>query len=297
MSGETPSPVRRINLPASANVTAQSQRSGRVGQWSQFSGLYYRELIKTFRNPLVLAITVIQPFMWLAFFGSSFENVPGGISSLKPLLCGGNVGCLTHLTSYTQFLLPGVMATSMLSVGMFGAMSTIQDKRFGFMKRILITPTSKATVYLSKALGSATRGLVGIPVMIVAALAFGVSFQGDPIMWVGWLLGLSFLGFGFSALFLAVTASSTDWQTPGVISNFITMPLMFASGALFPSANYPTWMQYIADYNPVGYAALLGRDVVVYGTIDWAYLGYLALFAGVMLVIGTTVAARYLKVE
>jgi ABC-2 type transport system permease protein len=297
VSGETPSPVRSLNLPVSARAAPPAVRNVRVGQWSQFSGLYYRELIKTFRNPLVLAITVIQPFMWLAFFGSSFANVPGGISSLRPLLCGDNVGCLTHLTSYTQFLLPGVMATSMLSVGMFGAMSTIQDKRFGFMKRILITPTSKATVYLSKAMGSATRGLVGIPVMIVAALAFGVQFQGDLLMWCGWILGLAFLSFGFSALFLAVTASSTDWQTPGVIANFITMPLMFASGALFPSANYPTWMVYIADYNPVGYAALLGRDVVVYGTIDWAYLGYLALFAAVMVAIGTTVASRYLKVE
>ena len=297
MSTEHPSPVRRIGAPATAEAAPAVGHAAATGQWSQFSGLYYRELVKTFRNPLVLAITVIQPFMWLAFFGSSFANVPGGIASLRPLLCGSNIGCLSHLTSYTQFLLPGVMATSMLSVGMFGAMSTIQDKRFGFMKRILITPTSKATVYLAKALGSATRGLVGIPVMLVAAVVFGVQFQGDLLMWAGWLLGLALLGFGFSALFLAVTASSTDWQTPGVIANFITMPLMFASGALFPSSNYPAWMIYIADFNPVSYAALLGRDVVVYGTVEWAYLGYLALFAALMVAIGTAVASRYLKVE
>ena len=99
----------------------------------------------------------------------------------------------------------------MLTVGMFGAMSTIQDKRFGYMKRILLTPTSKTTVYLSKALGSATRGLVQIPVMIVAALAFGVHLYGDPLMWAGWVLCLVFLALGFSFLFLAVTASSTDW--------------------------------------------------------------------------------------
>jgi len=78
-------------------------------------------------------------------------------------------------------------------------------------------------------------------------------------MWAGWVLGIFFLGLGMSSFFLAVTASSTDWQTPGVISNFITMPLMFASGALLPLANFPSWMQAIASVNPVSFSALLGR--------------------------------------
>jgi ABC-2 type transport system permease protein len=276
-----------IALPT-VNVPVTPQVSASVGQWSQFSGLYAREMLRTFRNPWVLVITVVQPFMWLAFFGSSFVGVP--ISTLDSLLHA-------NITSYTQFLLPGVLATSMLSIGMFGSMSTIQDKRFGFMKRILITPTQKATVFLAKALGSATRGLVQIPVMLAAALVFGVRFSGDPIMWLGWFLGLVLLGFGVSCMFLAITASSTDWQTPGVISNFITMPLMFASGALFPAANFPVWMQVISKWNPVSYAALLGRGVVVYGSIDWSYLGYLVIFAALMGSIGTFVASRYMKVE
>ncbi|HLM90449.1 MAG TPA: ABC transporter permease [Thermoplasmata archaeon] len=259
-----------------------------VPQLRQFTGLYGREILKTFRNPFVLVITIVQPFMWLAFFGSSFSAVP--IGELELLLH-------TQIQSYLQFLIPGVLATSMLSIGMFGSMSTIQDKRFGFMKRILITPTSKATVYLAKALGSATRGMVQIPVMIVAGLAFGVHFGGDPLEWAGWFLCLALMGFGFSCMFLAVTASSTDWQTPGVISNFITMPLMFASGALFPTANFPSWMQTIAAYNPVTYTALFGRGIVLTGTADWAYLGYVAIFAVAMVTIGTLVASRYLKVE
>jgi ABC-2 type transport system permease protein len=260
----------------------------RVRQGTQFGALYAREVLKTFRNPFVLVITVVQPFMWLAFFGSSFSGVP--LSTLDVLLHA-------HIQSYLQFLLPGVLSTSMLSIGMFGSMSTIQDKRFGFMKRILITPTSKATVYLAKALGSATRGMVQIPVMIAAALIFGVHFSGDPLMWAGWLLCLVLLGFGFSCMFLALTASSTDWQTPGVISNFITMPLMFASGALFPTANFPVWMQTISAYNPVTYSALFGRGIVLDGTADWLYLGYVAIFAAVMVSVGTLVASRYLKVE
>jgi len=278
------SETRHATLPATPAGAAQHS----IPQGRQFAGLYAREVLKTFRNPFVLIITFVQPFMWLAFFGSSFSGVP--LSELDLLLHA-------HIQSYLQFLLPGTLATSMLSIGMFGSMSTIQDKRFGFMKRILITPTSKATVYLTKALGSATRGMVQIPVMVAAAYAFGVRLNGDPLMWAGWVLSLVLLGFGFSCMFLAITASSTDWQTPGVISNFITMPLMFASGALFPTANFPVWMQTIAEYNPVTYAALFGRDIVLSGVAHWNYLGYVALFAAAMVAIGTLVASRYLKVE
>jgi ABC-2 type transport system permease protein len=259
-----------------------------IPQTRQFVGLYLREILRTFRNPLVLVITFTQPFMWLAFFGSSFSAVP--LSELDALLH-------TPVQSYLQFLIPGILTTSMLTIGMFGSMSTIQDKRFGFMKRILITPTSKSTVYLAKALGSTTRGFVGIPVMLLAGLAFGVHYGGDPLMWAGWILCLILLGFGFSCMFLAVTASSTDWQTPGVLSNFITMPLMFASGALFPTANFPPWMQTIAAFNPVTYAALFGRNIVLTGQADWTYFAYVAIFAGIMVSLGTLVASRYLKVE
>ena len=276
--------TKNLTLPATAVRTP----GGSFGQGSQNVGLYSPEIIPTFRNPWVLSITIVQPFMWLAFFGSSFANV--SLPELEAFLH-------IHIQSYLQFLLPGVLATSMLTVGMFGAMSTIQDKRFGYMKRILLTPTSKTTVYLSKTLGSATRGLVQVPVMVVAALAFGVQLGGDPLMWAGWVLSLALLALGFSCLFLAVTASSTDWQTPGVISNFLMMPLMFASAALFPASNFPAWMETIANWNPVTYAALFGRDVVVSGTADWLYLGYVAIFAGVMVLAGTLVARKYLKAE
>jgi ABC-2 type transport system permease protein len=253
---------------------------------SQFWGLYARELLRTFRNPFVLVITVVQPFMWLAFFGSSFANAP---ASFLHSFVGAN--------NYIAFLLPGTLSTSMLSVGMFGSMSTIQDKRFGFMKRILITPTSKGVIFLSKALGGATRGLVQFPIMVVAATVFGVSFRLSPIEWAAWVTCLFLLAIGFASLFLAVTASSTDWQTPGVVSNFITMPLMFASTALFSSQFFPSWMVAISSVNPITFSALLGRAFVLGTAVPWQNLGYLGAFAVGMLAIGYFVSSRWLKVD
>jgi len=254
--------------------------------WSPLWGLYWREIVRTFRNPFVLLITVVQPFMWLAFFGSSFSLAPS--TALKGFFGASN---------YIQFLLPGVLSTSMLSVGMFGSMSTIQDKRFGFMKRILITPTSKGTVFLTKSLGSATRGLVQFPVMIAAAFAFGVPLDLTPLEWVAWVAALMLLAIGFCSLFLAITARSTDWQTPGVVANFITMPLMFSSAALFGSTYFPDWMKDISSVNPITFSALLGRSFVLGTGTNWADLGYLAIFSGAMLVMGYFVSSRWLRVE
>ncbi|MBX8636187.1 MAG: ABC transporter permease [Thermoplasmata archaeon] len=253
---------------------------------NQFSGLLTREIMKTYRNPWIIAITVVQPFMWLAFFGSSFASAP------KSFLEG-----FFHTSSYIAFLLPGVLSTSMLTVGMFGSMSTIQDKRFGYMKRILLTPTDKATIFVAKSMGSTTRGMVQLPVMVIAAFLFGVSFPLNPILWIGWILALFFLGLGFSSLFMAMTVSSTDWQTPGVISNFITMPLMFSSTALFPQANFPAWMRAISSVNPVTFSATLGRSIVLGGAVDWTPLGYLAIFAVLMLFVGSVMATKWLRVE
>jgi len=118
-----------------------------------------------------------------------------------------------------------------------------------------------------------------------------------PLEWVGWVFGLLLLAIGFSSLFLAITAPSTDWQTPGVVSNFITMPLMFASASLFPSTFFPSWMQAISGVNPITFSATLGRSFLLGTSVDWWNLGYLAIFAGAMLSLGYIVSARWLKVE
>jgi ABC-2 type transport system permease protein len=253
--------------------------------WSQFEALFSREIKRIYRNPFVMVVTVVQPFIWLAFFGSSLANAPKAF-----------ILSYFGTTNYIAFLLPGVLSTSMLTVGMFGSMSSIQDKRFGYMKRILITPTSKAVVFLSKVFGATTRGLIQIPVMIAAAIVFGVHFH-FSVYWIAWIAGLFLLGLGFSAMFLGLTVSSTDWQTPGVISNFITMPLMFASTALFPKTGFPSWMKAISSVNPVTFSATLGRSIALGSDPSMIYLGYLALFAAIMIGLGTLAASKWLKVE
>lgn len=96
---------------------------------NQLAGLYTRELKKTYRNPAVILMSIIQPLMWLAFFGSSFTSAPRLF-----------LENFFHTNNYIAFLLSGQLSTSMLFVSMFSSMSLIQDKRFGYLRRIMLPP-------------------------------------------------------------------------------------------------------------------------------------------------------------
>ncbi|MCY0849445.1 ABC transporter permease [Sulfuracidifex metallicus] len=249
--------------------------------------LYKRELKRTFRSKFMWLTILIQPLMWLIFFGSSFSGAPAQF-----------LESFFHTKDYIAFILPGELSISMVTVGMFSSMSLVQDKRFGYLRRVLVTPTRKSAIFLAKVMGGMTRGLLQIPVMLLASLALGVSFNLSATALVEWIIGMVFLGIGFSSLYSIITINSSDWQAPGVISNLINFPLMFSSTALFPRAFFPSWLKIISDGNPITYAAEVGRDALVYGdppTID--YMLFLVLFGTVFLILGIIVSDKYLKAE
>ncbi len=248
--------------------------------------LFIRELKKTFRNKAVVGMMIIQPIMWLAFFGSSFSHVPSSFLST-----------FFHTNNYIAFLLPGELAASMLFVGMFSSMSMIQDKRFGFLKRILVTKAPKESLFFGKVFGAATRGLISIPVMMLVSLAFGVVFHLNILGFVVWIAGLLLLGIGMASVYSIITMRSNDWQTPGVVSNLINLPLMFSSTALFPSTIFPQWMRDISSVNPLSFAADLGRSFVLNTPLNAIYLLYLAIFCFLFLGLGTLASRRWLRAE
>lgn len=249
--------------------------------------LYEREMKRFFRSRYMWVMILAQPIMWIIFFGSSFSQVP------KEFL-----ETFFHTTDYIAFIVPGELSVSMMMIGSFSSMSLIQDKRLGYLRRILITPTRKSAVFYAKVLGGMTRGIIQVPIMILVSLLVGVKYNVDWLGLLEWIIGLIFLGIGFSSLYGIITANTSDWQAPGVVSNLLNLPLMFSSTALFPTAFFPSWLKLISDGNPLTYAAELGRDALLYGDPpNPLYLLYLVAFGIIMLVIGTIVIEKYLTVD
>lgn len=254
---------------------------------NQFIGLYMREFKNTYRNPAVIVLSIVQPLLWIVFFGSSFAEAPRLF--LEDFFQTDN---------YIAFLLSGQLSISMLFVGMFSSLSLIQDKKSGYLRRIMVTPTRSYVVFLSKVFGSSTRGMLQVPVVFLGVILLGVDLPAS-IGLIAFVVALFLLSLGLSSIYLLITMKSSDWQIPTVISNFINLPLMFSSTALFPNENFPPWMQFISNINPVSYSSTFGRDIIITNNnyIPWEYFVYLLFFASIMLIIGMIVATKTLKID
>lgn len=255
---------------------------------NQLTALYVREIKNTYKNPAVIVLSVAQPLLWILFFGSSFTLAP------QPFLKD-----FFHTNNYMAFLLSGQLSASMLFVGMFSSLSLIQDKKSGYLRRIMVTPTRNFVIFLAKVLGSSTRGMFQVPIVFLGVMLFGVTIP-DPIGLIAFVVTLFLLSLGLSSIYLLLTMKSSDWQIPTIISNFINLPLMFASTALFPNENFPNWMQFISNLNPISYSSNFGREIIIptsNTSIDWMYFFYLLVFALVMIIIGIIVATKTLKIE
>lgn len=270
-------------MEKSNHVSNKIIRSG-----NQFTGLYVREIKNTFRNPAVIVLSIVQPLLWIVFFGSSFASAP--TKFLQDLF---------HTDNYIAFLLAGQLSTSMLFVGMFSSLSLIQDKKSGYVRRIMVTPTRNYTIFLSKVFGATTRGMLQVPIVFLGVVILGVQIP-DIVGLIMFMFSLMLLSLGLSSIYLLLTMTSSDWQIPTVISNFINLPLMFASTALFPNDNFPSWMQTISNLNPISFSSTFGREIIISGNlvgVNWVYFYYLMFFAGIMLLIGVIVANKTLKAD
>lgn len=254
---------------------------------SQAYALYKREVLKLFRSRYMWLMLIAQPLMWIVFFGNSLAGLPRGF-----------LAQYFGVENYMAYMIPGMISISVMTMGMFASMSLVFDKRLGYLKRVLTTPTPKSAVFLAKAAGAMTRGLLIVPIILAVGAALGVGYSVNLASMAMWALSLVFAGLGFSALFTIFTVNTSDVHAPGVINNFITMPLMFTSTALFPKEFFPQWLRAISDFNPLSYLTELGREALVYGAPPdiKAFLA-IAAFAAATITAGVAVVETKLEAD
>ncbi|RIB35392.1 MAG: ABC transporter [Candidatus Nanoclepta minutus] len=249
--------------------------------------LYKREFLKLIRSKYMWFMMIAQPLMWILFFGNSLAGMP---SSFLNQYFG--------VSNYLTYMLPGMISILMMTMGVFASMSLVFDKRVGYLKRILTTPTPKSAIGLAKALGAVTRGILTMSILLFLGIVLGVQFTVNLIALLEWFVSLVAVGIGFSLIFMALTANTADVQAPGAVMNLITMPLMFTSTALFPKQFFPSWLQIISEANPLTYLTEIGRSALVYGTIpSLSHLIAVLTFTAVSMVLGTIVIEKTLTAE
>jgi ABC-2 type transport system permease protein len=216
-----------------------------------------------------LITRTIQPILWLVIFGETFTRVRAIPTGDVP---------------YLDFLAPGIIAQSALFVAIFYGIQIIWERDAGVLTKLLVTPTPRSALVSGKAFAAGVRALVQALAVIVVAALLGVGLTANPVKLLG-VAVIVVLGAAFFAC-LSVTIAGLVLKRERLmgIGQAITMPLFFASNALYPVNVMPTWLRVISHGNPLTYEVAALRGLLIgQATNLWLDFGVLtgAAIAGI----------------
>jgi ABC-2 type transport system permease protein len=282
-------------LPARDAPATQQGLSAAAALWNALRATYiiwYRDILRFWRDRARVIAAFAQPLLYLLVFGTGLSAALGGASA------GFGRGGASGGASYIQFMFPGIIGMTILFSAIFGAMSIVWDREFGFLKEVLVAPIDRSAVAIGKTLGGATQALIQGLILLIFAPLVGVRLTVAGVLW---LVPLSFaLAFSLSALGVTVASRMRSMQGFQMVMNFLMMPMFFLSGALFPLSGLPAWMTVLTHLNPAAYGMDPLRRVVLeqsgFSGIDqlgltvggralpvWVEIAILLGFGGVML--------------
>jgi ABC-2 type transport system permease protein len=256
---------------ASSRPTAAATRPSGV-DGSRFVAFFAKTLAlvgydarKIRHDPTDLLTRAVQPALWLLVFGEVFTR-----AHLIPT--GG--------LPYLDFLAPGILAQSVMFISIFYGIQTIWERDLGIVYKFLASPTPRTAIVLGKGVSGGIRGLSQALVVYALSLALGLHLNPDPlaiaaVFLVALLMAILFVS--FSTIVAALVKTQERFMG---IGQLMTMPLFFASSAIYPVSLMPGWLQPVAYGNPLTYAVdALRSQMVVGGTaafglpVDIAVLG------------------------
>src|SRR5450759_4115080 len=238
--------------PPGASAGAQDARADtRMASLRAIYIIWYRDILRYWRDRWRLVASLAQPLLFLIVFGSGLS------SSLKGSASFGASGGF----SYIQFMYPGIIGMAILFTAIFGAMSIVWDREFGFLKEVLVAPIDRSSVAIGKALGGTTQAMIQGLILLILAPVVGGKLS--PLTVLTMIPLAAVLAFGVSSFGVALASTMKSMQGFQVVMNFLMMPMFFLSGALFPLSGLPGWMTLLTRIDPASYGIDPLRRVVL----------------------------------
>ena len=207
--------------------------------------IWLRNMKRYIRSKSRIVGSIAMPLFFLLFLGV-------GLNSVVQLPGLGE--------NYIVFLIPGMVAMSVLFTSVFSGIQIIWDKQFGFLKETLVAPVSRLEIMSGQTLGGATTAVIQGSLILVLSM-----FVGFPLLNpVGFLIALAFMiliGISFTAFGIAIASRMEDMTGFQLIMNFVVFPIFGLSGALFPISSLPAWMVPLTLLDPLTY----GVEGIRYG--------------------------------
>jgi ABC-2 type transport system permease protein len=219
-----------------------------------------RQARNLMREPIWIALLVIQPLVWLTLYGQLFKRVVE--------LPGGGFGT----TSYITFLAPAIVVMNAFFGGTWSGMAMITDLDREVIPRFLATPVSRFALVASQVVRAALISMIQGLIILLISLALGVRVDTGFAGWLVVLLTAGLVAAPFAALSTAIALLTRKEATMIAVANFIGLPLLFLSSTLIAIDQIPRWIQETARYNPVNWGVDAARQVVLPAT-DWTSVG------------------------
>jgi len=237
--------------------------------------VFLRYLGLFLRNPAWVVIGVVQPLLYLLLFAPLLKS----IAAMPGFPPGG---------AYNVFV-PGLL----IQLGLFGAsgvgFSLIAELRFGVVERLRVTPVSRLSLLLGRALRDMLTLLIQSLLLILVALPFGLHIHPLGVLVMLGLIALIGLLMASISYALALWLKSEDAFAPLLFT--ATLPLLLLSGVLLPLSLAPGWLRGIASINPLAYAVDAARAIFNNHLGDASVVKGVVILA-VLAVVAVVIAAR-----
>ncbi|HII40418.1 MAG TPA: ABC transporter permease [Thermoplasmata archaeon] len=212
--------------------------------------LVVMEAQKLRHDPTELLTRMVQPALWLVVFGEVFTRANMINTGPYP---------------YVDYITPGILSQSVLFVAIFYGIAAIWERDLGILHKFMATPTPRTALVLGKALSAGLRGLSQVVVILLLAMLLGVQLTWTPLA-LGGILAVVILGACLFATLSLVIASLVKTRERFMgIGQLLTMPLFFASNAIYPLSLMPPALQAVAAWNPMTYMVDAARTLMLPG--------------------------------
>jgi ABC-2 type transport system permease protein len=263
--------------------------------------LIRREYLRWIRAPTWVISGLMSPILYLLLFGQAFD--------LGKLLPPGTppgvlASALAGAPTYFSYFAVGMVAFASVTAAMFSGTGVIFDKQLGILQRVLSTPISRRSVFLSSLF---FRGVLTlIPAFLVVGFALvlahvpnvaGLTVGGSvtPLDALQFVIAALVLSIAFTSLFLSFGFAAQRIESYFGVVTILQLPILLTSNAMYPTSIMPAWLQYLVGFNPISLAVNVMR-MSLFGTQGYAYsvgvylLGLLAwalLFVGLAMVLAS----------
>jgi ABC-2 type transport system permease protein len=244
---------------------------GRVGAFAIV------ELQKLQHDRTELVTRMVQPALWLLIFGTTFSRLH--------VINTGSV-------SYLAFLSPGIIAQSALFISIFYGIQIIWDRDAGILAKLVVTPAPASALITGKSFAAGVRSVAQVVGVLALAYLMGIGLTINPLRILG-AMGVVMLGAAFFAclsMTLAGLVRSRD-RLMG-IGQAITMPLFFASNALYPVDVMPAWLHVLSKVNPLSYEVDALRALLIGTAFHPADIAVLVMAAMLGIITASTLLRR-----